>query len=337
MEKEIIKSNLRGWRKVEGGFMTGEGLHLGNSQVIDLCKYTGVPATLVNIDERHGTNATLEVLKAVSKTQPELMVSDGSVLNVMDPKSRYIHDDEFVELTNSLSRFGVSSGTTKNRGARSVVTYNLEKQDTDSVLGDVFQRRVHLDRLPQGGLIITAGLLRLICTNGCVVADNQYRQHFRTKIDDAKLAEKLAAIAGLQVEDYFKKLFSHNGEWVEASVANFLGMRQTLEAVTCKEVADQYFILDPITKHYEAQGTDISKLPRTMLEKLPSGLSYFDCFNILTHGAKQAEDLATAEEVAIGGWAAPSKLSHMKATVMGLKGRPEFDPILVSRLKGDAA
>lgn len=191
--------------------------------------------------------------------------------------------------------------------------------------------------MAQGGVYCTAALLRLACTNGMLVADSQYRDLFRKEINEEKMLENFQAVMNLNTTEYFQKMFSKDGKWFEASVADYMGMRQTLINICGKEIADSYFPTAPIFEHYSSQNIQVDKIARPVQAKLPAGVTYFDTFNILTNGIKRAEGISLKEEIEVGRWARPSYLKQLREADIAFHGRPKFPEAVIQRLKGDAA
>lgn len=336
---KIINTDVRGWKHEQGQYITGDGLVLSKKQVKERCEYSAVPTTLVNIDERLGLDVALQVLRATSTGIERLLVTDDEkqVLSVLDPRSRLIHDDEFHSLIENIKNKGYEDVKIANTGGSIRATFETPANDTDSVLGDIFRRRVVVERMAQGGVYCTAALLRLACTNGMLVADAQYRDLFRKEVNEEKVISNFQAVSQLNTTEYFQKMFSKDGKWFEASVADYMGMRQTLINICGKEIADSYFPTAPIFEHYSSQNIQVDKIARPVQAKLPAGVTYFDTFNILTNGIKRAEDITLKEEIEVGRWARPSYLKQLREADIAFHGRPKFPEAVIQRLKGDAA
>lgn len=336
---KIINTDVRGWKHEQGQYITGEGLVLSKKQVKEQCEYSAVPTTLVNIDERLGLDVALQVLRATSTGIERLLVTDDEkqVLSVLDPRSRFTPDDEFHSLIENIKNKGYEDVKIANTGGSIRATFETPANDTDSVLGDIFRRRVVVERMAQGGVYCTAALLRLACTNGMLVADAQYRDLFRKEVNEEKVISNFQAVSQLNTTEYFQKMFSNDGKWFEASVADYMGMRQTLINICGKEIADSYFPTAPIFEHYSSQNIQVDKIARPVQAKLPAGVTYFDTFNILTNGIKRAEDITLKEEIEVGRWARPSYLKQLREADIAFHGRPKFPEAVIQRLKGDAA
>lgn len=336
---KIINTDVRGWKHEQGQYVTGEGLVLSKKQIKEQCEYSSVPTTLVNIDDRFGLDTTLQVLRATSTGIERLLVSDDEkqVLSVLDPKSKFTQDDEFMSIIEGIKNKGYEDVKLANNGGSIRATFEAPSNDTDSVLGDIFRRRVIVERMAQGGVYCSAALLRLACTNGMLVADSQYREHFRKEVSEARMLDNFQRVMSLNTTDYFQKMFSKDGKWFDASVADYMGMRQTLINICGKEIADSYFPTAPIFEHYSSQNIQVDKIARPVQAKLPAGVTYFDTFNILTNGIKRAEDITLKQEVEVGRWARPSYLKQLREADIAFHGRPKFPEAVIQRLKGDAA
>lgn len=336
---KIVNTDIRGWRPTQSGYITPEGYELTSKQVERQCKFLSVPTTLLSIDNRFGLDTTLQVLRAASTGTERLLVSDDDlvVYSVMDHRSRFMGDDEFHSMLDTLKKKGFEDLRVSERDGSIRATFTFDSNESDSVLGDLFKRRIVLERLPQGGVYSTASLLRLACTNGMLVADSQYREHFRKEVNEKKMLDNFDRALNLNTLEYFEKMFSKDGKWIEASVADFMGMRQTLEAATTPEIAGEFFPIKPIQEHYEAQNIEVFKMARPVQAKLPAGVTYYDAFNILTNGIKRAEKLDLSDEIEVGKWARPSYLKQLRESDIAFHGKPNYPESMIDRLRGDIA
>ena len=337
---KIVKTNIQGWSKnSEGNYVTGEGYNLTSNQVQDQCNYLGVPTSLLNIDKSFGTNTTLDVLKAASNGKQKLHLNDdeSEVLAVMDHRSTFMSDDKFDSMVDTYKKAGYEEVNMAISKGNIRATFNLPVSDKDNVLGDVFRKQIVMERMAQGGIYVSAGFLRLACTNGMLVADKEYRKLFRNAVKDTDVDGIFSLTAGSSVEEYFRKLFSNNGKWLEASVADYMGMRKTLSDIIGPDAASESFPTMAIEEHYLDQNIDINKISRQLQYRLPAGVTYFDAFNFMTHGVKKAEDLTLEQEISIGKWARPSYINQLRDTDVSFHGKPKFTQALIDHLKGDIA
>ena len=335
-----VKTDINKWEKKDGAIVTAEGYRLSEKQLGDQCDFLRVPKTLLNVDREYNLSTTLQVLRAASVGKERLLVDDnGEVLSVLDHRSTFMEDEQFFETLKLVEDNSINAPCeVHQRGATLRAIYTLEETGTDTVLGDVFNRQVIIERKPEGGVYVGTGLLRLVCTNGCQVADKVYRQLFRNNVNAEGFAQLMAAVREMDVTEYFSRLFSNNGKWIEASVADYMGMRKTLSDIVGNEVAAEYFPVGPIYDHYETQNIEVNKMSRSIQQKLPAGVTYFDAFNIMTNGCKRAADTITlADEIMVANWARPSKLKQLRESDIQHHGMPSFPEQLIKRLKGDAA
>lgn len=338
MEQRRIKT--KGIQKdvCTGIYKTAEGLELSDQQVREICKYFSVPETLVNVDNKFGTTTALDVLNKTKFTEGMEVIMEGDkIISVLDPKSKFVTDLNFDTLISKVCDMGLDISNTKVNGAQKRVTFDLKETATDSFMDDVFKRQIHIDRLSEGGIRINSAFLRLACTNGMLVPDSTMMKLIRSgKVNDDQLSHWLGDMGALDVETWFKKKLFIDGAPVDASVADYMGMRGTLRDLTDDEVADFYFPVYNIADFYGRQDIDITKTPRDILKNLRSGLSYYDCYNILTHGVKQAEELTLQNEIDIARWVKPTTLRY-NHTMLGrnIQGMPHFDHHMIQILKGD--
>lgn len=338
MEQRRIKT--KGIQKdfISGTYKTVEGLELSDSQVREICKYFSVPETLVNVDAKFGTTTALDVLNKTKFVDGVEVIMEGDkIVSVLDPKSKFVTDLNFDTLISSVCDMGLEVSNTKVNGAQKRVTFDLVDVATDTFMDDVFKRQIHIDRLGSGGLMFNSAFLRLTCTNGMLVPDKETSKLIRSgRVSQDQLNNWVGTMGALDVETWFKKKLFIDGSPVDASVADYMGMRSLLQHLTDEDTADFYFPMYNIVEFYEKQDVDVTHTPREILKNLRSGLSYYDCYNILTHGVKQAEELTLEDEIKIAGWVKPSTLRY-NHTMLGrnIQGMPHFDRNIVQILKGD--
>lgn len=332
---ETVKSSE--FKFVEGDFLFRDSV-VNPDELRRALKVGGVPTSLVSVDKSlKGHNSF--TLQAMGMYIPDVCVltnSEGKCMSVVDPTSTFYGPQEFAALVETLSKVTGIIPVTDMTQPTFTATFEIPQVESDSVLGDLYKRSLTLYRLPYGGVSLNASLLRLACTNGMLVVDKKYSKVFKREVSREYIEKELVPnIIELSVEEYFRSLFSNEGEWFQASVADVMGMRTTLASVTSKEVASEFYPLAPIVEHYEKQGIDIEKMSSAVLNKIPSGLTYYDSFNILTNGAKMAQNIGVEGLMLVSNWAKPSKVNQMKQSSVIYKGMPHFDPAVVSRLKGD--
>lgn len=332
---EIITTDVHTWKREDRGFQTAEGLKVSAVNLKKICEYNKIPATLVQVDSKYGTNTVLDVFKSAD-VKPQFAVEDNEIVSVLDPKSKFCDDTSFSQLTEIVSQVTECDFKEVNAGLQKKAVFQMKDLDTDNFLTDVFKKSASITRLPQGGVYFSTGLLRLACTNGCVVEDSQYKVLNRqSKIDEVMVKNFIDSVSNFNINAYFNSLFFKNGEPVMASVADFMGMSDLLKSLTDEDIASVYYPHAPIEEFYANQGIQLDKLSRTMLGRLPSGMSYYNAFNILTNGAKAAESLSLEDEIRIASWSKPSKLNSIKSTDIQFKGMPHFDDEFTHRLMGD--
>lgn len=327
-------SNTREWQRADGGYLTPEGLLMTDKELKDVCTFYKIPATLINVDNTFKTNTLLDVVR-VAAPKIQIIDQDG-VLQVLDPKSKFVSDEEFDQIIElAQDKTGLEFSTT-SLGLSKRVAFKSKMSDSDSFIGDLFEKSFTIERLPHGGINFATALLRLVCTNGMVIPDSQYKSLIRSGLVDAPVLTAFSdAVQNFNVDEYFKNLFFKNGEALHASVADYLGMKSTLKSITDNDdIVDLLFPMEGITQFYASQDIDLSGLSRSTLNKLPSGLKYYECFNILTHGAKSAEKTLD-NEIKVASWCRPSYLSQIKNSDVVFRGMPHFDAMQIKERMGD--
>ena len=347
-----IQSPVTGWKKTDDGtaFMTGEGYRLEDNVLNRICQYNRVPTKLIEVDRKHGTNLTQEVLGLVMGSKvPTITVDDqnGQVYSTIDPRREWVPDEIFLDmdLNNMLLSSGIEAECEdKASRANRKKTFTFISNNDDpqyQFMGDTFKKQLIVERLEEGGLLVTFGTLRLICTNGAVANDKAFRKTFKSIEIGGSDVRNWVQLLGqkileLPLSGYFHELWTDNqGEMLKASVQDYMGMKNTLKKITDGDVADLLFPMAPIEQHYEAQGIDVHKLDWAQRSSIPSGVTYYDSFNFLTNGVKAKEDLELSEKIDVAKWTVPSKLKKVKNNTIAYKGMPYFSPEQIHRLAGD--
>lgn len=332
----IHVSNTHEWKRADGGYQTPEGLLMTDKELKDVCGFYKIPATLINVDNTFKTQTLLDVVR-VAAPKVQIIEQDG-MIQVLDPKSNFVSDEEFnLIIEQAQEKTGLEfTVDDKRKGIARRISFKTKPTDTDSFVGDVFEKSIAIERLPQGGINLSTALLRLVCTNGMILPDAQYKSLIRSGLVDAPVLTAFSdAVKNFNVDEYFKNLFFKNGEALHASVSDYLGMKQTLKGITDgDDLAEILFPMDGIKQFYEAQGISLDGLSRATLNKLPSGLRYYEAFNILTHGAKSA-DKTLENEIRVASWCRPSYLSQIKNSDVVFKGMPHFDSLAIKERMGD--
>lgn len=348
-----IQSPIAGWTKTEDGkgFMTGEGYRLDEPVLRRICQYNRVPADLIKVDQKHGTNLTQQVLELVMGNKvPTVTVDDvkGQILSTIDPRRSWVPDEIFIDmdLDRMILNAGIDAGSQENNsGAMRKKTYTFISNDDDpeyQFMGDVFKKQLIIERQAEGGLLVTFGLLRQICTNGSMTNERAFRKQFKSvEIGGADVQNWIQLLGQkvleLPLSGYLHEMWTDNhGEMLKASVQDYLGMKNTLKKVTDENVADLLFPVSPIEEHYGNQGIDIYKLTRSQRDTIPSGVTYYDSFNFLTNGIKaKGDDIELGEKIEVASWTKPSRLDKLRNSSVAYKGMPHFSPEQIHRLAGD--
>lgn len=336
---ETVKTKIKDWKLTEDGlYETPEGIKMQRQSLQDVCEFHKIPQTLLGIDKKYHTTTFLDVAKSVTEEIEVLRSDDGSLVQVLDPKSNFVSDEQFFEVGEMVKKLSGLEMKEQSNGFQKTLEFQIPANaESDTFVGDLFQKSVKIDRLPQGGVNFSTALLRLICTNGSTVKDAQYYSLIRSgQVSDAIAQVFVDKVQNLNLNEYFKTLFYHNGEPVIASVADYLGMRDTLKVITElePEALDAYFPVEPLAEFYTAQNIDISKLNRALLNRLPSGLKYFEAWNILTNGAKLAEK-NIRNEMKVADWARNTRLTSVQASDLVFSGMPVFSQATIHQRMGD--
>lgn len=334
---QVINLNPRNWKKVDNQIVAEDNRIVELEVQKQLLDFYGVPGTLLNVDKKYGTNTVLEVLRNVPKIdEMQVLTDEDKIVSVIDPKSKFISDDDFNKMCEKLNEAKLNAVEVKNSKGTRQMSYELEATDDDNFIGDLFKRKVLVERKNTGGVYMSLDLLRLACTNGMLVNDKQFYKFSRVNpFEDAAMKAYMSDMHAMSLKDYLNSLWYKDGELIGASVADFIGMKKTLEQITDSDVADMYFPMDPILNHYGSQGIDVESINNNLRSRMPSGLSYYDVYNILTNGVKQAVDITLEDRIKVAAWTTPSRIRQVKQSAVHFEGRPHFDMNLVESLKGD--
>lgn len=341
MKVKVIESDFSQWTKKNSDLITEGGIKFEASKRKTLCAAYSVPATLIGIDNKYKTDTLTEVLNLVIKDPVKLLINEDNndVLSVINPNSVFIDDNTFDSFIQDTEKaVGIKAIVSTNTAGEKFATFPIEIEDKDNFFGDVYQKRIILTRLNCGGLALDTSMLRLICTNGAMVADKQFRSVSRKAVfSDAEVRKYTSDLLALKIADYMKSLWTYKGELIQASVADFMEMNTFLSKNVDPDTADLFLPTAPIEKFYEDQQIDLSTLPLSLKSKLPSGLDFYSCYNILTNGIKKAGVLERQQEIAMADLARPSRIHQISQTNIMVKGKPQFDQKKVKELMGDTA
>lgn len=349
---KVIEAPVQNWTQNEAGKrVTGGGYELNDNVLKRMCQWNKVPTDLLNVDAKHHTDITKQVLGLTFGDKAPSLVVDGEtnkVLSYVNPKSQWIPDEVFIDM--DLNRMLLDSGhefeeEDKAYGAGRKKTFTFLSKDDDpnyTFMGDVFKKQLIVERLDEGGLLVTFGILRLVCTNGSTANEKMFRKIFhQIRLGDDALRTYIpqfaAQIADLSLSHHLHDLWTdRQGNMLKASVQDYMGMRNTLKAITDEENAELLFPMDPIYNHYDAQGIDIKKLTYSQRDMIPSGVNYYDSFNFLTHGIKAKDgELDLGEKIKVAAWSRPSRLNKIKNSSIDYKGEPFFSEAQIHFQSGD--
>lgn len=301
-------------------------------QAGNISTYYGIPYTLVTVDSKFKTHTFLDVIQHAA-IEMNCLVDDGKI-QVLDPKSSFVDDEQFAEVETML-KGRYDNVESKSRGFESQIKVELPESYNESFTGDVFKKQLLVTRRPEGGLSYGLQIERLICTNGSMVADKSTFKTIRKPAgNEGVMAELFAGVENMSINEYLMSLFMHQGEMVPCSVADMTEMASTLQKMTGEDATP--YPLENIAAVYASQDIDINKLSRQNLAKLPSGFSYYEAFNVLTHGAKQAED-TLQNKIEVAKYYKSKRMKALSATGVVFSKAPSFSKEFKHHLMGDVA
>lgn len=311
-----------------------DGVILGEDATSDLLSFHGIPQTLLNIDKKFGTHTVKDVLCTFESGSADV-ITDGTNIQVLDPRNQFCDDATFDRYVDDLSGYG-NVEVLGDDPFRKVAVLTLDASEGDSFLGDDYHREVRIDRLPQGGVNLETGSLRLACTNSLLIRDNQFCALTRNgELGESALDNFVVNAANLSLNDYFTQVFTVDGKPFTLSVGDFIGMRNLIAKMTDPDTAALYFPDHVIVDAYAAQGIDIKKMRNDVLQRLPSGLTYYTGMQFFTNAAKQVENITLDQQMTIASWCDKAWINNLKKAEVVYKSAPVWDPEVVATLMGD--
>lgn len=294
----------------------------------DLCKYYSIPQTLLNVDNKFGTSTFKDVLQAATE-KISFVVSDNGY-HALDPKSIFVNDKTFDSLKSIISKS--DNVQEMSRGLEKKIIFDISV-DEDSYVDDVYRKRVSITRLPQGGLYTSTELLRLACTNGNMVADSKYSKLLRTLGNAEQTVKSIIDQATeFDVASYLKSIFEVNGKPLMCSYGD---MNEMSRFITSFELGDTPYPLDDIIRVYLEQGIEVEKLSQKNQCKLPTGFSYYEAVNVLTHAAKTLVPATTENHVKLASYFSPRRMRGLQDSSVVFQQSPEFSHEFKHKLMGD--
>lgn len=301
-----------------------------SSQANNICKFYGIPATLISVDKKFNTNTFIEVIQHAA-LELECLV-DKDRVQVLDPKSSYMNDEQFADVENLLKGRYENIKKSTN-GFESQLKIELPSNFNEEFVGDVFKKQMIVVRRPEGGLSYGLEIERLICTNGSMALDKSMYSTIRKPAgNEGVMADLFQGIENMSIQEYLMSLFMYQGDMVPCSVSDMSEMAATLQNITGAE--DTPYPLAKIGMVYAEQNIDINKLSRQNLAKLPTGFSYYEAFNVLTHGAKQAEN-TLQNKIEVAKFYRKSRMNALSATGVVFSKTPIFSKEYKQTLMGD--
>lgn len=338
---QTVKTKIKDWKPTEDGFYeTPEGVKLQTKQLQDVCEFHKIPQTLLTIDKKYHTSTFIDVAKTVTEEIEVLTDSDNSLVQVLDPKSNFVTDEHFYEIGEMVTKLSGLELKETNSGFNKTFEFQLPANaESDTFVGDLFQKSVKIDRLPQGGVNLSTLLLRLVCSNGQQLADKQFSLFYRNpegKLTDGVTEVFLNSVQNLSVKEYLNSIFIKDGKPLIATMEDIYSMKHTLVEITENEnLAEYLYQTKSMEEFYMNQGIDCTKLSRKFLGYLPSGLTLMQAFNVLTNGAKCAED-TLENKIKVGRYCHPGIIKNIRdIRELKFQGVPHFSDRDIKIRMGD--
>lgn len=302
----------------KGSFL--DGVLIEPDTINAICAKTKIPKALINVDEREGTDFFNTLLN--TRTGYSTVVEDNKVVGFVKDDSTFLSKED-VKFSADLIAHKFGSEVLQRRNFLYVPI-----SDSTNILGDLYRKEIILSRNVTGGLNVGLNILRLLCTNGSEVVERSVRKHLATGINQAQLDPLYDTFSSYSIKNLIMSaMLDSSGKMIEASVADVLKFSDMLTPYS--DVTGVHAIADDVVSQYLANGVDTKKYSRRELENLPSGISYYKAYNILTADARSC-DLSEQDRVTIGSYLHPKNqlvASSFKA--------PVFDDERISVLMGD--
>ncbi len=280
---------------------------VSDSALSDLSSHYRVPSALYSFQERSKVQFLEPILKTLPGITAVLDDDENQVIAIVHPKKEFVSDEEFLHAAEILSR---------------IDTEEFKILDIDH-----WRYKGNVERPLQGGLLVNVALLRLACMNGATVSHSSYKKTFSAMPSDAVL--KLLRPAS--PSEFLNKVFGNDRL---ASVADLEAMANASGV----SEPSRFFPIDKVYNHYlQASNLDLKKTSKELKKFLSSGLSYFNCFNILsyvtTHYAKPSFELNRS----VGSFLSVSSLKENEIRKLSQSQitAPVFDSKAIQHLRGD--
>lgn len=307
---------------------------LESRDIQDLAKFAGMPTALYNTDKKFGTHTYRDVL-SVAFEEVQVLEDEGKY-QILDPNSDFIPDDQFEVLVDQLQEFSGRECEVRKNGFELIASIKFDTNENDMFDNDVYRRMLTLTRKRQGGLAISTELLRVICTNMSMVADNQFKLDLKRNLpDQAMFLAFINGAANFSVEEFLNNLFKYKGEDLICTYSDMVEMHSVLTDLVDEPTANTLYPMALVENFYNQQGINVQKLPRKSLDKLPTGLTYYQAYNILTNGAKLMREENLSNKIKIAGFTNRSKLRNKQAVELKYNSIPEFTNSQIALWMGD--
>lgn len=280
---------------------------VSNSALSDLSSHYRVPSALYGFQER----SKVQFLEPILKTLPDITAvlddDEYQVRAIVHPKKEFVSDEQFQHAADILSR---------------IDTEEFKILDIDH-----WRYKGNVERPLQGGLLVNVALLRLACMNGATVSHSSYKKTF-SAMPPVNYLKSLRLASPVE---FLNQVFGNDRL---ASVTDL----EEMAKVSSVENPLDYFPLDKVYHHYlEKANLDLKKTSKELKKFLSSGLSYFNCFNILsyvtTHYAKPSFELNRN----VGSFLSVSSLKENEIRKLSQSQitAPVFDSKAIEHLRGD--
>ena len=241
-----------------------------------------LPYSTLNLPSYTESNSVLPLLQAVAD-RPFLSVrdNDGNLSSFVGLGKGWVSDEQFLDLCVKFEQkcgvqkdmsMSVLSGAVELKAA-----YKIEEGLTSIGDKSLFTSYFTITRLAEGGVSGDASLYRLACSNGMTVP-TRFSDHI--KINSIADVDKFIGKAAIQSKASLMgavdaQLFDPSGRPFMASVREFKRVSKMIDRYA--GTSNQFLDREAVDKFYAERGYP------SHIQNFPSGMTYFDIYNVATH------------------------------------------------------
>lgn len=291
------------------------GMPVTKSAVKDLCAQRKVPYGLFAFQER----TPIEIIDPIFKSLGDLkaVIKDDEVKSFVHPSKEFVSDENLALIEEKVQA--------------------LELPDFSLFGFDTFSSKGKVTRPLTGGVNISLGITRLVCSNGATVFHPACSTSYADMPNLTVTGNALEKLKEFTPEEYLNSVFGDKSQLRPASVLDLKSI--ALASELPEDELSLYFPLSLVREHYAQKGYDIDKLSTKTLSQLPAGVTFYDAFNFLTYviSHKIEKDKVTDAQIRASkflGRASAKDYEHLLLAGTKIEA-PHIPGNLIVRMKGD--